>query len=807
MALFGTIEVIKERAKIVTKDMITHRNCRICILPDCVEIIGEGAFRNCKYLEKLIFVDENGNIVNHKIKVIERLAFSNTKIKKFIYSHYLTKVGEYAFNDDYFSKFQYYDEEGMESELDVANLGYNLLKDVVLPPSIQNVSLHDNLRSLLFQDKGGKIVEGPSFHLYAPDLREISLLGVSIDSIKNRLESSKMLNKIHVSMDCLNDKLCIKGRTIHFILYGETEVLDSFIGEPEYNTITVTFNGKAKEIKSGFLNGLANKKLVIPEGVEIIENIPDNLRNLKELELPSTLREISDMNTSDHLYSMKVTIWDTIDFCSYQILCSYLSPNSTIIIKGSRFTEQEKIGFRDLALKSIKLKFVVDKSLSNDTSLPILEVKEPIEKPKEEEESVSSWQQKINELDQELTELISLMPEDLKLKIEAKYNQILDRYKEYRKKEKEIINSEQKFLTLEEYDPYRYLYFSLSSLKDTIVLNDKAIKKLKQISEYRKVLNQIENMEIMDGDEILGIIQKIQKEVSKLEVDVNSCLNYNKIFLYKTKYWTELKKKIETSFAKAEKEYQKELEKTSGSKEFTPQNPMVGAPMKELKKELEELLNTIHGPIQEQCIERLKSFFLKSDNPDIQSLSDNIKTINYLVNTITDNQRDDKWDSLKDNYTELYWKMILKGVVDYPIKEEEVVEVEDKLREELNNLVLDMIEKREKISYLHSKIREIDTSYSFLLGEHEKEYTISSLIIEDIKDSIPDLDSISDTLDVKRIMYEKNKEIKEKLNSSKNLQEADVIMREYYDFLLELLFVKVSKALSYQKKGVVLQKR
>lgn len=145
-----------------------------------------------------------------------------------------------------------------------------------------------------------------------------------------------------------------------------------------------------------------------------------------------------------------------------------------------------------------------------------------------------------------------------------------------------------------------------------------------------------------------------------------------------------------------------------------------------------------------------------------------------------DNQNQENRDSLKDNCIKLYWKMILKGV-DYSVKEE-----------------------REKTSYLHSKVREIDTSYPFLLGEHSKEYMMSYLLIEDIKNSIPDLNSISDILGIKYLIDKKNNEVKGKLCSRKNQVEMVQIMKEYYDFLLEILSVKVSSVLSYKKEGVVL---
>lgn len=99
MALFGNVEIIKERVKIVTKEMIKNRKCKICILPNSVEIIDDQAFFHYKKLKKLIFVDEEGKMVNNKIVTIKNLAFADTKIREFTYSHYLHLVGEYAFSD------------------------------------------------------------------------------------------------------------------------------------------------------------------------------------------------------------------------------------------------------------------------------------------------------------------------------------------------------------------------------------------------------------------------------------------------------------------------------------------------------------------------------------------------------------------------------------------------------------------------------------------------------------------------------------------------------------------------------------
>lgn len=51
--------------------MIKNKRCRICILPDSVEIIGTSAFEDCVNLQKLIFINKVGKVVSNKIVKIE----------------------------------------------------------------------------------------------------------------------------------------------------------------------------------------------------------------------------------------------------------------------------------------------------------------------------------------------------------------------------------------------------------------------------------------------------------------------------------------------------------------------------------------------------------------------------------------------------------------------------------------------------------------------------------------------------------------------------------------------------------------
>lgn len=824
MAFFGTVEIIKDRVKIVTSGMIRNKKCKICILPDSVEIIGTSAFSHCANLQKLIFINKDGKVVSNKIVEIREFAFASTNIKKFEYSHYLQSVGSGAFANTPLSVFQYQDDDNIESGLKEIKMAFDHTKmtNLIVPPSLEKFQINSVTVSVLCKDREGNIVKKcnsfissffPSsdecslsfaaFDYNARNLREISLIGDSLSDIQMLINKCSKLERIYLSVDQLNGNsmLEMNEKNIHFVLCDKTEVLDSFLLNPDYNTITITFDSKAKvkKIMKSFFNGLANEEINIPEGVEEIEGFANNLRSLKKIVLPSTLKKIStpiDASDRENLYSIKVSIYANIGEISYKNLCSYLEPStSTIIINGKYFTEEQKEWFRNLSPANLKLKFIEDDNLLLDE--PLVAVKDDkITK----DDLKSTYQKSVDSLTQELIELMNLMPDDLKSRIKVRYEQIIQEYYENREKEKNAILSNSSFFGIPSSSVD--LTAKLQYLIGEISADQDAVMKLREILEYRKILDEVIESKNDSVESIRKIVQNIKFEMQKMTLDSKS----NVSIIEDQTCCGKIREKLEKIFCKAEKEYQIQLKKSFGYKSLSTSVEI--SPMSKLKEELEHLLIIMEHPKLQTCLEILKSFSQESNDMNICDLSDNIKTMNYVIKNISNTQKKEEWSTLKNYYTDLFLEVISK-FIDELIQEETIKELEDKFRCDLSNYISDVMVIEENNNYAIFKIDEVINSYTFLFDDFSnnkgENHTISSLLILEIRKIIPDLDSIKSFLNLEKEIYQKGQEVVEKLRKAENHFDIDNIMQEYYMFLTDI-WVRVSTIDSYQKSEIKINK-
>lgn len=795
MAFFGTVEKIKDRVETVTQDMIKHRNCRICILPDSVKVIAQEAFRNCKQLEKLLFVDEEGNFVDNKIEVIGMWAFMGTKIKEFTYSHHLKQICSKVFDDTPLSSFRYKDHDNMESNLALADFSGTMIKELVIPPSLKIIGVNTKiLTSLICKDKDGNIVENKNIHEFfssdsikIKNLKEISLIGCNLKEIRSIIRKIPSIEKIHVSMESFSYCRCLYGdfcrnRNLHFVLHGNADstyschALSLF---PDQNTITITFAGKTREINCGFFKYLANSELVIPEGVEFISDLDFTKTNLKILSLPSTLKTISRKNYDDKRYSITVSVYSTIQIETYRNLCSYLEPTTSKIIINGNLTEQEKNAFKSLSPNELTLKF---RKLPCELSTSI-------------QEKTFSYQTEVDKLKQELMNLMDLMPDDLKLKIKDRYNEIIDKYHESRKKEKEdILNDTHTFGVGYSYQD---LYMSLLFLVQEINCDKKAILTLQEIWAYRKILDSTSIVNDNDG-ELTEIIQSIKLEIQKRTIEFANISGFRK---YGKMYIDKIKERLENIFTNTEKVYQMQIKKAFGYKNlpFNEKQDSVNV----LKEELEKLLTTIKNPILERCLTMLKSFYEESDDINIQCLPDNMKTLNYAISKINNRQKQDDFEELKRNYTSRYWDIIF-SLIDGLVPNEEIQELEQELVKDLSLLVHDTIIVEEENNILIRRVEEVRDSYRFLLEEKEEAFTVSDRLILEIKKVDPNLEFTKDGINIKEFIHNQVVETESKLQRAK-VSEIASIMNEYYRFLINIWLITSSLS-SYEKEAVVLEK-
>lgn len=794
MAFFGTVEIIKDRVKVVTKEMITNRKCKTCILPDSVEIIGDEAFKNCSHLTKLIFINEKGKIVNNKIVRIGAKAFYRTGIRKFIYSHHLQAVGSDAFSYSPISIFQYQDDNNMESELEIIEAAFcgTKIKTLVVPPSLKKIDIWGTLVSLVCKDKDGNItkISGSfsndliSWGIY--NLQEISLVEDYIFNIQKVIDICSNLKKIYIGVEKLNGNslLDIFGREINFTLCGETEVLNSFVEKPDYNTITVTFNAKVKKIKKEFFNGLANYGLNIPEGVEEIEGFPNNLRNLRELVLPSTLKKINnptDINDNEKRYSIKVSIYANIGEDSYKNLCSYLEPSSsTIIIKGNHFTKEQREWFQNLSPDNLKLKFVEDSTLNIEATSD--SIKEDTNNPK-----ISMYQKSVDGLKLELMELRNLMPEDLKIKIQKKYNQIIDEYQKNRIQEKESILNNSFSIGL--VDSSVDLYTRLVLLQTEIVANQNAIVRLKEISKYKNILEDSIETKNDSIDSIEKIVQNINFEIHKL----------HKI------YQKLITDRVIQVLSQTESKYQEELKIAF---EDSPVLHSESNHMVELQSNLESILKMIENPTVQECMDLENAFEQKSSSMDIHCLKDNISTMNYVVDELTNSHTKDEWKHLKYKYGELFYNSIYEV-----IKEEKTEEDMKKLKEKFTNELSKYVDDTSLVSktdlYRLNKKEEVKNIMNFFSQDDsdkkEIKHTVSALLMKDIMSKVPDLNELRESYDLEYIVKQEIEKVITQLNKADSCESIDEIMQQFYQTLTDI-WEKVCSINDYNQSEIMIKK-
>lgn len=786
--MFGTI-VIKERVEVVTKDMIKNRNCRVCVLPDSVKEIDDYAFSNCKKLVKLIFKDANGKIVNNKIVKIGKHAFENTSIKQFVYSHYLITIDDDAFANTSLSLFQYYDEENVESNLKY--IGYSAfegtnIEDMVIPPSIKKFYMDKNWRSILCKDSKGNIVPGcvsySSFNCNYPKLEEISLLGVEPNVykmiIRNNLEN---LKKVYISVDKITDnffdKFSIDASNLEFILCGESETLYSFAYSE--SKIIVSFHAKVKKITSDFFENIFNTELVLPEGLEEIDSLFTFHANLRRLDLPSTLKKIKYPQIAvanlPKKYSMTVSIYANLSVDSYKNLCSYLEPSSsTIIIKGNYFTEKDKIFFQDISPFGLKLEFLESETLAVE---------------------VSPYQKSIEELNKKLISLIDLMTGNLKADAQKKYNKILFDYEENRKKEESIILNGNSFFGV--IDSYTNLRTELILLQNEIEWSRDAFAKLNELGSYKDLVKNLRNLKydeiaIEKGniDDIGTIIRTIGFQIQKLTYD-EEILIVDRM----QNFLNDIEEIYNTRVNNLN-----ELESP-----FSPISPML-----DLKENLRRLLIRLEDSLFQELLAFREAFCSHRPSNNVNSLKDNIQTINYVMcETDFNRKKRAEWKREIQFFSEWSIHDMIVQFLNGEKIEEDIQKFKERLRNDLISFVEEAIIVSNTDSYRLTKIKEVEDSYQFFtdsdINNKEIQHTVSSLIMVDIMKKFIDFSSLNSPYNLKEVLHKRVEDTLGYLKLADSCDSIDEVMKDFYRGLTDI-WAQVSEIYSFQNSKVMLKK-
>lgn len=794
-------EIITERVTEFKEDMIKDNSVDTLVLPDSIKIIADDAFMHCPYLKKIIFVDENGNEVNNKIKEIGNYAFSNTKIEEFIYSHHLHKVGYNAFSNTPLSVFQYQDDPGVESELiEIKDSAFRntKIKDMVIPPSLKEIVIYQDWSSLLCKDSMGNIVPNHcdysvGFNVFSDfQLEEISLLGKSLVDVQEILDIFRYLKKVHLSAETfymgngLRLTLNWGSDSIEFVLYGEIEELDClvcYINALLYLTATVNLDYiKVKKIRKYFFDNISNTTLRIPEGVEEIEGFPQHVLNFERLELPSTLKTISipllkgDINQERNIKTT-VIVYENIPEDCYKNLCSYLEPTSSkIIIKGNNFTWRKKQYFKKISPSKVKLKFENDYQFKSNEQ-PILEKKD----------NHSVYQTPVDEVTQEILTLIHLLPDDLQLKVKERYNQIIEEYWENRKREEESIRSDRLLLGI---DPSMDLYTKLLSLKHEILYNQDALSKLQEIEACKNLLDSSLEQEDSYGNDIQKNIQNI----------MTKCSGLSEIYI------SQIKNRIQELLSITEEKYKKEMSGIFGNESSVFASELDF--MKELEKKLQILLEILENPLVKECMSVELAVCEESTSLDIKSLSDHIKTLNYAIRNISDREQEKKeqWETLKKNYHELFLEKILAI-----IQEQETVESLESLKKQflkdLKSLVDSILLISDSDFYCTGKIEEVQNIYNFLIDykeDKERKETVSSLFMLDLMKLIPNL-SEDDLTSLQTLINEKVNDTMNQLTLADSRKEIDDIMKQFHKFLIDQM-VSTYHMINYHNSEIIVKK-
>ena len=807
-------EIITERIIKLNSDIITNKQCDTLVLPDSIQIIDDYALCDCRQLKKIIFVDEEGKEVNHKIQEIGSYAFAHTKIKQFIYSHHLKSIGTCAFYDTPLSIFQYQDEDSLESTLkEIGNSAFELTQilDLVIPPSLESFCLgsFDGIRSVLCKDSQGHIV--PGFHDFESiHLEEISFLGASWFEVKEIFIKCPRLKKIHLRIDMAArayEVLFANRLELHeieLILYGSAFSLSHLIGFiNDYNQhapILVNLeNVHVGEIGVDFFKYLSNPTLIIPEGVYEVGEFFHYDWQPKRIEFPSTFITFSkpigidSVNRQREDMKTTIVIYENIPDDCYKKLSHYLNPlASEIVIKGQDFTWRKKHRFKKLSPSKLPLKFV-------ESNLYTEEELYPLEKRSEK----SVYQMSVDEVTDELKKLISFMPSDLQIKIKTRYNRIIDEYRQNRKQEEPSIVSNHPLLVV---DSGTDLYTKLLSLKNEIVCNRTAVSKLKEIQECKSLLDSSKKGEIVGVNSIQTMIQTILKVKEQLpEV-----------------YFKQIKNRIENLLLVAEEKYKAEMNCTLEEVSSTFISNF--NPIEKLEQQLTLLLEVIENPLIQECMDIEKVAEEESTNLNIESLSDHIKTLNYVIRNISsrEQKRKEQWEELKSNYNLLFQKTIFAI-----LNETETIDALELLKQQFLVDLKHLVDEVSLISdfdfYCRNKVEEVQSAHNFyisialkkkrkvsafdfLIGDKkdEKNQTVTSLLILDLLKIVPNLEK-KRQIYIQNLINEKATNTISLLELSTDYQEVDQIMKQFYQFLTDMIFL-ASEILSYQDSFIAVKK-
>ncbi len=395
------------------------------------------------------------------------------------------------------------------------------------------------------------------------------------------------------------------------------------------------------------------------------------------------------------------------------------------------------------------------------------------------------------------------MPTDLQLKIKARYNRIVDEYRQNRKKEEESIMSDQTFLVV---DSGTDLYTKLISLKTEIVCNRDAVSNLKEIQECKSLLDSPKRSENVGVSSIQTMIQMILKKGQQLP----------EVYLH------QIKNRIENLLLVAEEKYKVEM---NGTLEDTSAMFISHFnPMENLQQQLTLLLEVIENPLIMECMDVEQAVVLEKIDLNIESLSDHIQTLNYVIRNISsrEQRRKEQWEELKSNYNTLSQKTIF-AVINGMETIDALEHLKQQFLVDLKHLVDEILLISDFDFYCRSKLEEVQSAHNFyisiaqkkkrrvsafhfLMGDErdEKKETVTSLLILDLLKIFPNLEN-GKQIYIQNLINEKVTNTINLLEFTADYQEVNAIMKQFYQFLTDMIFL-ASEMIRYQDSFVLIKK-
>lgn len=387
------------------------------------------------------------------------------------------------------------------------------------------------------------------------------------------------------------------------------------------------------------------------------------------------------------------------------------------------------------------------------------------------------------------------MTGDLKLEAQKKYNKILDDYEENRKKEESIILSGNSFFG--EVYPYINLFTELILLQNEIQWKQDALVKLNELRNYKDLIMKLHHFKYDEAeiknsnmDHIEKMIWTIGSQVDKLIYDEGSLVIDT----------------MQTFLSETEEIYNTKVNNLNELESpFSPTSPMI-----DLEENLKQLSIRLEDSLFQELLAFREAFHSQLPSNNVNSLKDNIQTINYIMcETDFNDKKRAEWMGEIKYFSE--WS--IHNMIIQFLNGEKIEEDIQKFREQLRNDLVSFIEEAIIVSEIDSyrliKLKEVENSYQFFLDNDidnkEIQHTVSSLIMGDIMKKSVNFSSLNSTYNLKEIVHKKVEEALKYLKLADSYDSIDKVMKDFYKSLTDI-WAQVSEIYSFQNSKVILKK-